>query len=242
MAIDTNSPRTRRNLLAAGLGGLAATVATAIGRPNGVSAANGDPVLAGQANSATAPTSLTNATGNQVGLGVTSGATDQFVSTAVEGFSESGTGIAGVTSDGMGVWGEGYWGVYGAGAAGVVGDTDAGTGVLGWTGAAEAPLPPGKVGVFAGAENGRHALLVSGVARFSRSGRVNVGPNKSSVTVLVGGGISTNSFGFATLQTNRTGVYVQAVVPRTTDSTITIYLNKVASTTTNTVVGWLVLR
>ena len=53
------------------------------------------------------------------------------------------------------------------------------------------------------------------------------------------GEVSTAAFGIATLQTNRAGYYVQAVVPSASTSTITIYLNK-AVTTSAISVGWIV--
>ena len=49
---------------------------------------------------------------------------------------------------------------------------------------------------------------------------------------------SSAAFAFANLQTNRTGVYVQAVVPSTAGS-ITIYLNK--AVTASTACGWMVV-
>jgi hypothetical protein len=101
-------------------------------------------------------------------------------SVGVWGVSNVGTGVFGDTTNGYGVAGLGYYGVYGSGAAGVVGDVDGGTGVVGWTGVAFAPDPPVKVGVWAGAENGRTALDVHGVARFSRSGKVTFSAGQAS--------------------------------------------------------------
>jgi hypothetical protein len=137
------------------------------------------------------------------------------------------------------VAGFGYYGVYGSGSAGVVGDVDGGTGVQGWTGFAVAPDPLPHVGVLAGAENGRTALQVNGVAKFNRSGRASIAVGTSSKKITVPGGVSTAAFGIASLQTNRAGYYVQAVVPSASTSTITIYLNK-AVTTSAISVGWIV--
>ena len=113
------------------------------------------------------------------------------------GVSAVGTGVFGDTTNGYGVAGLGYYGVYGSGAAGVVGDVDGGTGVVGWTGVAFAPDPAVKVGVWAGAENGRTALDVHGVARFSRSGKVSFSAGQASKTITVAGGITATSLGFA---------------------------------------------
>jgi len=137
------------------------------------------------------------------------------------------------------VAGFGYYGVYGNGFAGVVGDVDGGTGVQGWTGVAVAPDPIAHVGVLAGAENGRIALQVNGVGKFNRSGRASITVGTSSKKITVPGGVTTAAFGIATLQTNRAGYYVQAVVPSASTSTITVYLNK-AVTTSAISVGWIV--
>jgi hypothetical protein len=160
-------------------------------------------------------------------------------SVGVYGGSTNGWGVVGATTDGNGVGGFGYYGVYGSGAAGVVGDVDGGTGVQGWTGVAAPPDPPVKVGVWAGAENGRTALQTQGVAKFNRSGRASIAVGASSKVITVTGGITAAAFGIANLQTNRAGYYVQAVVPNTANSTITVYLNK-AVTTTAVSVGWIV--
>jgi hypothetical protein len=158
----------------------------------------------------------------------------------VWGRSAQGSAILGESDTGYGLEAYGAVGVYASGGAvGVIGDVDLATGVQGWTGAAVAPDSGVNVGVWAGAENGRTALKVQGVVRMSRSGRVSIGSTKSSVVVTVPGGLSSTSLGFATLQTNRAGYYVQAVGNNTTTSQITIYLNK--ALTTATFVSWLVI-
>jgi hypothetical protein len=160
-------------------------------------------------------------------------------SVAVLGASTQGLGIYGTTDNGFGVVGTGYYGVYGTGVAGVVGDVNGGTGVQGWTGVAFAPVPASQVGVWAGAESGRTALQVQGVAKFSRSGKVTFSAGQVSKTVNVPGGISSGSMGFAVLQTSRAGVYVRAVTPSSTAGTIRIVLNQAVSGTTS--VAWQVL-
>jgi hypothetical protein len=362
MAIDPALPRSRRAILAAGLGGLAATVLHAVGRPDVASAANGDPVLAGQSVAATAATAVQNTAGGTALQGVSDASTvaaiakvgvhgyanqdanargvfgnsplgtavygssvsgfglrgvstsntglrgDSTTGTAVRALSVSGrainastggtaapalssqvttsdplaksaiqgyvgagglpvateqvgvqgrcdissnsagvlgeslvgAGVVGDTSDGYGVVGLGYYGVYGSGSAGVVGDVDGGTGVQGWSGVDFAPEPATQVGVWAGAETGRTALQVSGVARFNRSGKATVAVGAASVAVTVAGGITSTSFGIASPQTNRAGYYVQAVVPTVATGQIRIYLNK-AVTTSAISVGWMVV-
>jgi hypothetical protein len=157
----------------------------------------------------------------------------------VFGSSPHGQGVTGSSNDGYGLVGFGYVGVYGTGVAGVVGDVGEGTGVMGWTGVAFAPAPATRVGVWAGAEPGRTALQVKGVARFDRSGKVTFSAGQASKRVTVPGGITATSFGLAVLQAARTGIYVRAVVPSPANGWITIYLNKAVSE--STVAGWQVI-
>ena len=58
MAPDQAQPRSRRALLTAAIGGAAAVLATAVGRPLDARAADGDPVLIGALNEGTATTTL----------------------------------------------------------------------------------------------------------------------------------------------------------------------------------------
>ena len=89
-----------------------------------------------------------------------------------------------------------------------------------------AVLASSTAGVEAHAENPLDlGLYVSGKAKFTRSGTWLLATNKSSVAIT-GLTIGPNSFALATLQTNRPGIYVQAVVPSEAHSRITIYLNK----------------
>jgi hypothetical protein len=143
-----------------------------------------------------------------------------------------------------------------AGARGVVGRSDAGTGVLGGsndTTGVEGSTFGGTgvyghanagVGVKAQAEAifGGTALQVEGVAVFSRAGRASVAANATSVDVTVPGGLGANAFVIATLQTYRTGVWVTVARKNyPAAGKVRIYLNKVASTTTSTAVGWMVI-
>lgn len=160
-------------------------------------------------------------------------------SVGVLGESSLGTGVVGASDTGYGVFGVGYYGVYAFGQVGVVGDVDSGTGIQGWTGQALAPNPPPNVGVWAGGESGRTALEVSGVAKFSRSGKTTFSAGQASKKITVPGGITAGSFAFADLQQDRPGVLVRAVVPNTADSSITIILNATVSSTT--AVGWMVV-
>jgi hypothetical protein len=156
------------------------------------------------------------------------------------GRSAHGSAILGESDDGFGLEAYGAVGVYASGGdVGVIGDVDLATGVQGWSGVAVAPDSGVNVGVWAGAENGRTALKVQGVVRMNRSGRVSMGSGTSSKKFAVPGGITSTSLGFATLQANRSGTYVQAVVNSTADNSIIIYLNK--ALTTATYVAWVVI-
>jgi hypothetical protein len=59
MTNDTQAPRTRRAVLLTAAGAAAATVLGGVARPSDVDAADGDPLLLGQANAAASLTSLT---------------------------------------------------------------------------------------------------------------------------------------------------------------------------------------
>lgn len=152
------------------------------------------------------------------------------------GVSDSAVGVLGVGP--LGIQGSGYLGVYGSGRQGVLGDaTPDDTGVFGWVGAAAPPVPEAGVAVHAESEAGFVALNVVGKARFSRSGRTSIAAGKAS-TVVTMSGVTTSSYVIATLQTNRTGVYVRAVVPAA--GKFTIYLNKAVGSATD--VGFLVIN
>ena len=175
---------------------------------------------------------------------------------------DNGMGIEGKATGPSGV------GVYGNGTTGVVGEsallgvwgkaTEANgwavlgtvtspgsTGVLGSAGAGSIAVSGGASG---GGTGGRfisdtgYALDVLGRTRFNRAGRVSVAANHAYVDVAVPGGLASTAFLIATLQTYRTGVYVAAVRPNyPSTGKARIYLNKVASTTSSTVVGWIAI-
>jgi hypothetical protein len=68
MAIDSSARRSRRALLASGLGSLAALVASALGRPLTTRAADGDTVVVGGEFQATSVTKITQTTGGEVAI------------------------------------------------------------------------------------------------------------------------------------------------------------------------------
>src|SRR5437868_15031863 len=61
-AAESGASATRRTLLGAGIGALVATIASALGRPQGTRGANGNPLTAGTEVSATLPTTVSNHT------------------------------------------------------------------------------------------------------------------------------------------------------------------------------------
>ena len=127
MAIDTSSPRTRRALLGAGVGALAVTAVSALGRPQGAQAAN-TYVELGVANPSTTNTrvmcsdypALTGDSGKGFGIHGVSG-----TNSGVYGESTSGSGVYGTSDSGVGVDG------FSDAVSGVRGSSTTGTGVLG---------------------------------------------------------------------------------------------------------------
>jgi hypothetical protein len=243
---DEAAPRSRRALLAAAAGGAAALAAHAA-LPLTAVAANGDPVLAGSANAATAPTSLANSTDGSDGFAVTSvglgiGVAGTSTGTAgVRGVSVSGSGAA--TSDltaytgvygwspafpdttgvGTGVWGDSEdFGVYGSGSVGVYGW--GGVGVIGESASTSNPAI-----IAYGATTSSPALEVNGKVKFNRAGRKTIGAGKSSLVVTMAG-VTTTSKVLAVLNSNRSGRYVRAVVPAA--GKFTVYLNSSVSSST----------
>lgn len=104
MGIDINSLRSRRALLGSAFGAFAATVASAMGRPDEANAAN-PPVRLNQDNSATGNTSVTSAAGIAFqGAGTSS-------NTGIRGSSNSGTGVYGSSTSGTGVSGQSNSGI-----------------------------------------------------------------------------------------------------------------------------------
>jgi hypothetical protein len=135
------------------------------------------------------------------------------------GQSSNGTGVSGSSDSPNGT--------------GVVGTASAGTGVQG--GAVDG------IGVLATTVTGT-ALAVNGKATFSRSGRASVPAGKSHVDVDIPGGLLASANILATIQGFRSGVYVAGVRPNYPASgKARIYLNKVASASAVTSVGWFVV-
>jgi hypothetical protein len=254
MSQSSDTPRTRRAILAAAAGGAAALAATAM-LPATAAAADPNDVVKDQDNATTATTSVTNATAdvdsfaaNATGLGAgavgTSAAGAGVVGWSVTapdwftGLVSSNTGVFGsapagdhIDTYGTGVWGDSEdFGVYGSGTWGVVG-----YGGIGVEGDANDQI--GSVGVWAYAPStSQYALRVSGKVNFSRSGRIAMSSGRSSVAKTLAGVTSVSKV-FAVLSTSESGRYVRAVVPAS--GKFTIYLN--TTLTSSAVVSWFVL-
>jgi hypothetical protein len=124
MAIDVTATRSRRALLAAAIGGLAASAAHALGRPTAALATDGQPVVQGADNSGSASTLVRSSTTTAF-QGLADAATGAHFGVRGRSSSTSGIGMYGVAAAGSGS----TIGVYGTGVS------PAGTGVKG-----EAPL------------------------------------------------------------------------------------------------------
>lgn len=117
MTTDEAAVRSRRAILAAGLGGLAATVASALGRPQPVRAGSDGDVVLGTNNTSATQTGITNSAGGTA-LAVTSnGDTSVAISGTVNG---AGRAVWGESTQGYGVVGASgtSYGVYGGSSSG----------------------------------------------------------------------------------------------------------------------------
>ena len=191
MAIDSTITRTRRAILAGGLGGLTALVANALGRPDAVRAGVDGDVVLGEHNIAEITTSIQNTTtsstvfevvsdsargihvSSESGLGVFVSCFDgdglvveSHFGTAVSGHADRGPGVFGHAGD--------LWGVFGSShsieeAAVFGGGYGSSTGVQGYSGpAAGAPPSPPKTGIHGYAAQDATARGVHGQTTIGR--------------------------------------------------------------------------
>ena len=164
-------------------------------------------------------------------------------------------GVWGNSGQGIGVVGTGDWGVYGfgpnAGSVSVFGDSASfATGVYGFSGDDNAPLPTAGAGVVGRAGPGAHygvvaaaaasnqfGLYVAGRTRLSAGsgGRASFSSTATSKKITLAG-VTTSTLIVATLQTSISGCYVRAVVPTT--NAFTIYLSKAPGKTA--IVGYMI--
>jgi hypothetical protein len=211
-------------------------------RPARAAADDGDPLLMGQANTASTRTVLT---------GSLPGTSDQTLEVINTGISGSAIHAQAVHTGGIGIRAEGNTGVSGSSydttGSGVYGEdltgSSLGRGVIG--------TAVNGWGVTASSTNGQ-ALRVLGRATFDRTGLSTITYPNKSVTVAVPGPLSASSsfpdrksVALAMLQTNVAGVFVSATTLNVAARTLTIYLNKAPGTSTSpkTVnVGWFIVN
>jgi len=138
MTLDKDTLRPRRAILAAALGGVAATVATAVVRPEAVRAGSDGDVVLGASNNTAAQTAI-NSTAN-IGLvvhGDNTGIWGAGVGAGVFGISNAGAGVYGDSESSSGVYGVSHSGNgvgvlgYSVSGTGVYGEGVSGTGVVG---------------------------------------------------------------------------------------------------------------
>jgi len=154
MAIDQTSARSRRAILAAGLGGLVATVASALGRPPAVRAGSDGDVVLGDLNSTTGSTQILATTPGDA-LFVNNSSTG----VGIAGNSASSAGVYATSDSSYGLWGisQQSYGVYGqsSSTAAIYGDSISHPGVVGHS--------DNTIGVSGVSPNGNGVVGSSGV-------------------------------------------------------------------------------
>lgn len=160
MAEAENEVRSRRDLIAAALGGAGALALGALGRPGIAEGANGDAVKVGQAKSGSSLTTITSSSSGFKGKGTGAGSSGIIgKSTSATGFgvngfnnTSGGTGVrGGAGTNGIGVYGIGPRGVVGEstgpGGFGVVAKNSSTTGT--GNGLRALALAPGAEAIYA---------------------------------------------------------------------------------------------
>jgi len=204
MAIDQTATRSRRAILVAGLGGLAASVASAIGRPQVVRAGSDGDLVLGADNNATFETNLTNTAGGTALL-----ASSTASGSGLHGISDSGSGVAGSSTSGPGVsaGSSSGLGVYATSSTsdGVRGITSSGNGVSGYSSAGYGVYgkSTNQVGVYG--EAASHPGVVG--TSTNSIGVSGTSPNSTGVAGSSGIGTGVNGHSNAT---NRAGTVGQS--------------------------------
>ena len=215
MSVDSTVPRSRRALLSSGVAAAAASAAAALTRPASTSAADGDPLILGQGNSATTTTDLSGRL--SVSSPERAAITAISETLAVEGISDTGTALYGASD-----------GEFGWSTSGVHG---------------HATRLGGNAVSATHAEEGT-ALYVHGKVELeTRSGRVTLAAGKTFVDIDLRskGGLSGRPLCFANLMSHRPGVHVAAIRANyPIAGKARIFLNRAPSSPTY--VAWLVLN
>ena len=220
MAIETGAPRTRRAILAAGLGGLGATLLQAVGRPTPAAAANGDPVLAGQTTVATATTEVDQSTAGLDGLVVTTMPTANAIrgsgpanTVGVRGQSVTGYGMVAESQSGSALYASNSTLATSSEAFRAVAQGNA-TAIIGVSGPVDVPQVS-KIGVYGYANQDANAravygksLLGTGIWGNSDSGRGLFGRSTSGTGVSAQTDTGRAVYG-TTAATNKTAILGQ---------------------------------
>lgn len=221
------APKSRRWLLASGIGAGVAGVA-ALGGADPSGASTGNDLVLGSSNTATSRTFL-----------------DASSPMSLIGFQcnvigPGSIGSYGSTAGGIGVQGSDYGGPSSEMGTGVYATSDLGDGIKAQGGRHGAWGIGGATGAGVLAENpsGGPALQVNGRASFSRSGLVTVPAHTRSVTVT-GVALSTQSMVLATLQAHVGNLSIAAAVPNPSASSFALFLT--ATPRAPTTVAWLVI-
>ncbi len=207
------TPRSRRSLLAAGAAAVTGAVAAAVARPLDAVAANGDPVILGTVNQATATTEVSSIGGDP----------------ALNVVAEAAVGIRAMGTEGV-IGQGGHTGVHGMGDHyGVLGHSfDFGIGVRGESD------DPDSIGVEAASLHGL-ALHVVGAASFSHSGKFTVPAGRTYATKVAP--VRAGTLMMAMLQSNESGVWIRAAVASASGGRFNVYFNK--ALTSSATVGWI---
>ena len=262
--------RTRRQLLTAGTGALAAVLtAEALARPAPAAATDGNPVILGTDNTTTNGTSITNDLPGNNAFALEGAAYGATTAVGLSGVSDSGTGVSGAATSGDGVHGFSTSGngVFGASGTGVgVSGTCAGglgVGVTGNGGDTGVRGTGGSFGVQGSTITGAGfgvtgvataATGVGVVAENSGGGNALLVSGKAAfsrsgvLTVAAGKSSATQtgvaltkaSLLLATLQQDRAGVWVRSAVPKVTANSFTVHLSKPVPA--RTTVAWFVVN
>jgi hypothetical protein len=226
--------RSRRSLLAAAAAGAAGAAVASLGVVAPVAAADSGQFTLGASNDATLVTQLTTTSSVNTGLAVTT--------------TGSGVAILADSTTGVGVDSVGRIGVYAHGNAagpapftvyGLYARVDSvGNGPAVVAEHAISGAVPANTAIFANVSSKAHHGIQAygGLSLPDRSGKAKIVAGKTYLPITVPG-ITSANFAIATLATNKSGVYVRAVVCAT--NKITVYLNTHSSTVTY--VSWLVL-
>jgi hypothetical protein len=203
----------------------------------------------GYANSSSASTGVIGETRQGAGVvgfaGAPANAAPDRNLSGVYGYAEGSTsgiaavGVWGDSSDGYGTVGSGPVGVLATGGTyGAIAYAPAtGVAVYAVAGNSAGPTPVAGTGVLAAAEGTAPALDVRGVLKLSRSGAKTI--SSGSSTTITGVALTASSIVLAQLQTNRSGVWVRAVVTNPGASSFTIYLN--TSVAASTKLAWMAI-